>query len=170
MQDDAKRLEPCPFCGGVALLENTITQASIMCCNCPAVMRRDHTTRIFDDGTYTVTEAWNRRTPAPAQPADVERVARALVPVLCGSQEDQWGCPLPDKQFDDLSPDWQERHRDYARAALAAMPATPPADADAGLVAKIIHDTLENDDDSDGGGYMRAANAVLAALGQGGVR
>lgn len=31
-------------------------------------------------------------------------------------------------------------------------------------LARIIHDTMENDDDSGGGSYMRAADAVLATL------
>lgn len=31
-------------------------------------------------------------------------------------------------------------------------------------VAKAIHDELENDDDSDGGGYMRAARVALAVM------
>lgn len=57
-----EELKPCPFCGGEALLENTITQASIMCCDCPAVMRRGHTTRSFDDGTQRAITAWNTRT------------------------------------------------------------------------------------------------------------
>jgi len=58
---------------------------------------------------------------SPVEGADVERVARALVPVLHGSREDEFGYDLPDMQFDDLSPEWQERHRDYARAAIAAL-------------------------------------------------
>lgn len=31
-------------------------------------------------------------------------------------------------------------------------------------VARAIHDVLENDDDSKGGGYMRAARAALSVL------
>jgi hypothetical protein len=52
----------------------------------------------------------------------VERVARALVPVMTGSQEDQLGRDLPDKQFSDLPPDWQDAYRRYAKAALSAIP------------------------------------------------
>jgi len=42
----------------------------------------------------------------------------------------------------------------------------PALDVD-GLVEKVaraIHDTIENDDDSGGGGYLRAARACLAAI------
>lgn len=31
-------------------------------------------------------------------------------------------------------------------------------------IARAIHDTLENDDDSCGGGYMRSAHAALIAI------
>ena len=82
---DAVELLPCPFCGGEALLENTITQASIMCCNCPAVMRRNHTIRSVDDGMYRVKAAWNTRlasTPEPVAttqaPDAVERMAEIV--------------------------------------------------------------------------------------------
>lgn len=51
----------------------------------------------------------------------VEIAARALVPVASGTQEDMYGRDLPDKQFDDLTPDWQEAFRRYARAVLAAV-------------------------------------------------
>ena len=50
----------------------------------------------------------------------VDRIARALVPLLCGSQEDQHGRDLPDKQYDDLPPDWQDAHRRYAQATIDA--------------------------------------------------
>jgi hypothetical protein len=53
----------------------------------------------------------------------VEAMARAMCPLLCGSQEDEWGGDLPDKQFDDLTPDWQKAHLVYAQAALAAYDA-----------------------------------------------
>lgn len=53
---------------------------------------------------------------------EVERVARAIVPILSGSQEDKWGRDLPDLQYDNLTPDWQQRYREYAQAAIAAMP------------------------------------------------
>ena len=50
-----------------------------------------------------------------------EEVARALTPVLIGSREDWYGRPLPEKSFDDLTPEWQERHMQYADAAIAAV-------------------------------------------------
>lgn len=52
---------------------------------------------------------------------DVERVARAMTPLLCGSQEGEMGEPLPDKQWDAAPPDWQDLFKRYARAAIAAM-------------------------------------------------
>ncbi len=108
-------LLPCPFCGGEALLENTITQASIMCCNCPAVMRRDHTTRSFDDGTHRAIAAWNtRQSAAPASEAgEVERVALAIRDVKGG-----------------VNYDYMDFCRDAARAAIEAL-SRPSADADA---------------------------------------
>lgn len=64
----------------------------------------------------------------------VDRIARALVPLLCGSQEDQHGRDLPDKQYDDLSPDWQEAHRGYAMVAIDAAGITRlTAERDAAL-------------------------------------
>lgn len=57
----------------------------------------------------------------------VEIAARALVPVASGTQEDMYGRDLPDKQFDDLTPDWQEAFRRYARTVLAAV--TPAIEA-----------------------------------------
>ena len=51
----------------------------------------------------------------------VERVARALVPVLSGGQEDVCGRPLPSAQFDDLNADWQARYLEYALVAIMAM-------------------------------------------------
>ena len=64
----------------------------------------------------------------------VERVARALVPHLCGSQEDQHGRDLPDKQYDDLPPDWQDAHRRYAQATIDASGITRlTAERDAAL-------------------------------------
>lgn len=50
----------------------------------------------------------------------VEAGARAMAPMMEGSQEDMVGRGLPDKRFDELTPDWQERYREYARACLTA--------------------------------------------------
>ena len=64
----------------------------------------------------------------------VDRIARALVPLLCGSQEDQHGRDLPDKQYDDLPPDWQDAHRRYAQATIDASGITRlTAERDAAL-------------------------------------
>ena len=64
----------------------------------------------------------------------VDRIARALVPLLCGSQEDQHGRDLPDKQYDDLPPDWQDAHRRYAQATIDASGITQlTAERDAAL-------------------------------------
>jgi hypothetical protein len=75
-----------------------------------------------------------------------EAVARALVPALCGSQEDEHGNDLPDKQFDDLPPDWQARHLEYARAAITAMRALEPRASSDGVVKalKAADDALRN--------------------------
>lgn len=51
----------------------------------------------------------------------VEAVARALVPVTLGAQEDMYGRDLPDATYDGLTPDWQAAYRGYARAAIAAV-------------------------------------------------
>lgn len=72
-------------------------------------------------------------TPTPKK-NDVERVARALVPILSGSQEDDWGNALPDMQFDDLTPAWQARHLEYATAALAAM--SPAGEVERAVLAE----------------------------------
>ena len=43
-----------------------------------------------------------------------EEVARALVPVMYGGNEDENGRDLPPMQFDGLPPDWQEAFKKYA--------------------------------------------------------
>ena len=58
----------------------------------------------------------------------IEAAARALTPILHGSQEDEWGNDLPDVQFDALSPDWQARHIKYAQAAITAYLAAMEAE------------------------------------------
>jgi hypothetical protein len=65
--------------------------------------------------------------PGYVKPGDamVERVARAIVPVMCGDREDEHGNDLPPMQFDDLTADWQEAYRGYARAAIAALTPLP---------------------------------------------
>jgi hypothetical protein len=56
-----------------------------------------------------------------------------------------------------------------SRLAISAAPAKPYRKDRAmsdlvEQVARAIHDVLENDDDSKGGGYMRAARAALSVL------
>ena len=58
------KLKPCPFCGDLAALENTITEMKISCCNlsCRASMK---VAKVNDpDDCYfeqKVTNRWNRR-------------------------------------------------------------------------------------------------------------
>lgn len=49
-------------------------------------------------------------------------------------------------------------------ATLHPSPEDPIGGQDVEAVAKIIHDECEDDDDSCGGAYMRAAKRILAAL------
>lgn len=51
----------------------------------------------------------------------IEEMARAMTPLLCGGQEDALGHPLPDKTFESIPQDWQERFKEYAQAALNAL-------------------------------------------------
>lgn len=51
----------------------------------------------------------------------VEMSARAMTPLLCGGQEDEFGRDLPNKQWEDVTPDWQNAFRAYARAALSSI-------------------------------------------------
>lgn len=50
-----------------------------------------------------------------------EDVARAMTPLMEGSQEDKYGRPMPDRTFDDVRPDWQESYMRYADAAIAVV-------------------------------------------------
>jgi hypothetical protein len=70
----------------------------------------------------------------------LEAAARALTPVLHGSQEDEWGGDLPPVEFDDLSPDWRTAHIEYARACVAAYLAAREA---AGWVMVPVEATQE---------------------------
>jgi hypothetical protein len=121
MSNDVK-LEPCPFCGGEALLENTITQASIMCCDCPCIMRRDHTTRTFDDGTHRVIAAWNTRT--AAQP---EREAVPTNQLVSDLEKLRWHAES----------NFAENHVRIIDAAITALSTPAPAVSTDEIVAML---------------------------------
>lgn len=56
----AQRLLPCPFCGGEAELENSITEAAVRCGSCNAMISRKHGW-LADTGLSTAIAAWNTR-------------------------------------------------------------------------------------------------------------
>lgn len=149
MQDDAKPIAlRCPLCGakphyGLQKVEHCSLHGEPFqrfAIWCP----KGHV-RVDAMNEALALKEWNTRTPAPAQPADVERVrdaiARRMRPGLfLGSPEMQHKAARP------LSVEAAKERilanaADYARAALAAMqvggPVTPPADADAGLVEAL---------------------------------
>lgn len=64
MSDEIK---PCPFCGGPANWERTITDASVWCARCRAKVVRDHYlgSSADWDATPRAIAAWNRRADIP---------------------------------------------------------------------------------------------------------
>ena len=59
-------LETCPFCGGFANSERTVTDASVWCVECKAKVVRLHYLGSTADGDALprAIAAWNRRAPA----------------------------------------------------------------------------------------------------------
>lgn len=56
-------LNPCPFCGGPADSETTVTEVTIFCENCPAKMVRPLSYGESDDDAIEIlSESWNHRT------------------------------------------------------------------------------------------------------------
>lgn len=115
MQDDAKRLEPCPHCGGKAEIRKPVSDMAgiyIRCTQCGCKTQR----YVHSSGAIAT---WNRRTPAPAQPESdvIEAMCDAFMSKIV--VDGNGGLEFLEEAMS---------------AALAAMPATPPADADAGLV------------------------------------
>lgn len=180
MQDDAKP---------VAWLYENEEGSRELILNCNGEYAR----RLLDLG-YAETPLY-AHPPAPAQPADVERVALATAQAIYGPKFDGF-----------LEPEEYDFCEKVAQAALAAMPVgggkrskpwcdtcgcdvqevlcpkcakwwndNPPADADAGLVERLQHtarDMVGNYDGEhdDWAKLLVEAADRLAALGQGGVR
>lgn len=102
-------LKPCPFCGGPARMEsdhNTLTPEFTGYCHaCDFSLE-------FQTSQADAITAWNRRSQSPqgGGEADVERVAKAII--RAGFRDD------------DSEPTPAELR--LARAAIAAMPQSPP--------------------------------------------
>jgi NTP pyrophosphatase (non-canonical NTP hydrolase) len=60
----AMTLEPCPFCGGEAELQNFVVEASVSCKKCRAKVVRKHIAD-YDTGINEVVNAWNLRPSLP---------------------------------------------------------------------------------------------------------
>ena len=58
----APKLKPCPFCGGEAFKEKTVTDGSVWCSGCGAQITKSHGRYVLP-GEVRAVKAWNRRTP-----------------------------------------------------------------------------------------------------------
>ncbi len=54
-------LKLCPFCGGKARSEITVSDATAWCINCKARVVFRHSDRNFEDGLPRAVAAWNQR-------------------------------------------------------------------------------------------------------------
>jgi hypothetical protein len=127
-------LLPCPFCGGAAERWDcpSLDEYEVRCGRCRAFMEGE--TR------DTLTDDWNRRTPAPAATQEaVERVARAMLRRQLEASSGLKTAAEIDGYVDDC---WRDCAAD-ARAALAALghgtPAAGPDDATVERVAEAIY-------------------------------
>lgn len=54
-------LLPCPFCGGEAVIENTVMDAVAKCTKCYARILRRHDSETDEIGLAQIKHAWNSR-------------------------------------------------------------------------------------------------------------
>lgn len=61
LKDATKQLSDCPFCGFQPRLENTVTEAVILCATCRVRMLERHVPKDDETGIERVVARWNKR-------------------------------------------------------------------------------------------------------------